>query len=103
MQIFFDAASLTELLQTKALHPILRAAADQQVLRVVAAQIEGDANAISEQLEAIGIRVYPASDGSACDYLVSATEEPKADRLPGTPGPTALSFETFGQYLRKMV
>ncbi len=106
VQIYFDEASLAQLLDAKHLHAVVRLAAQQRVLRVVAAApgaVDAAGRELRQRLGQTGMDLQYASDAALCDYAV--VEETDADPSEDAAkfSATPLDFATFEQYLRKMI
>ncbi|MEQ9365114.1 MAG: hypothetical protein RIF32_12760 [Leptospirales bacterium] len=99
VRIYFDETGLSKLLEKTSLHAIVRAAIDQQVLRIVAAP-ETAAAPAAKDLATMGIRVQVTGDAGMPDYSVLTPDT--GEGPPGGPS-TPISFDTFCQYVEKMM
>jgi hypothetical protein len=102
VRIFFESGALDLLRRETALHAILRAAIDQQILSL-RARAEGSGErgqSPDELLRATGLPLEWTDDSSGCDYLVAAPDRVATDAPDEA---TPISFEYFCQNIRKMV
>lgn len=98
VQICFAKSELAQLFEDQSLHAIVRAAVEQRVLRLLLDAPEQNSDEL-RQLTKLGIRIEAAANPESCDYIVrSADAEHNA-----VSQATDISYETFRQYVRKMI